>query len=215
MTSKILHRFSREDEVGYFAPKTWGFWRSLIACFCIFTIVGHWCEIPYCMFMDHFFGIVADDYAVWTDPWYHPYWVYGFGSVAITFLIEPLKESIVKRRKTLIGALLETLIICITMAAILELVIGLIINQPDPITGKFPFWDNSTLPFNIFGQAWLVNDIVIGIIAVVYVWVLYPLVCEGFILLKDERRANIAFGIIVGVFGLCCAASYIQLNFFM
>ncbi len=213
MKKHILYKSTKEDEIGYFAPKTWGFWRSVIASFCIFTIVGHWLEIPYCMFMDYFFGIVADDYAVWTDPWYHPYWVYGFGSVAITFLIEPLKESIVKRRRTLAGALLETFITCVTIAAVLELVIGLMINQPDS-TGKYPFWDNSGLPLNIFGQAWLVNDIVIGFVAVIYVWVLYPLVCEGFILLKSERKANLVLAIIVIVFLGCCTASYIQLNFF-
>lgn len=213
MKKHILYKPTKEDEIGYFAPKTWGFWRSVIASFCIFTIVGHWLEIPYCMFMDYFFGIVADDYAVWTDPWYHPYWVYGFGSVAITFLIEPLKESIVKRRRTLAGALLETFITCVTIAAVLELVIGLMINQPDS-TGKYPFWDNSGLPLNIFGQAWLVNDIVIGFVAVIYVWVLYPLVCEGFILLKSERKANLVLAIIVIVFLGCCTASYIQLNFF-
>lgn len=213
MKKHILYKPTKEDEIGYFAPKTWGFWRSVIASFCIFTIVGHWLEIPYCMFMDYFFGIVADDYAVWTDPWYHPYWVYGFGSLAITFLIEPLKESIVKRRRTLAGALLETFITCVTIAAVLELVIGLMINQPDS-TGKYPFWDNSGLPFNIFGQAWLVNDIVIGFVAVIYVWVLYPLVCEGFILLKSERKANFVLAIIVIVFLGCCTASYIQLNFF-
>lgn len=213
MKKHILYKPTKEDEIGYFAPKTWGFWRSVIASFCIFTIVGHWLEIPYCMFMDYFFGIVADDYAVWTDPWYHPYWVYGFGSVAITFLIEPLKESIVKRRRTLAGALLETFITCVTITAVLELVIGLMINQPDS-TGKYPFWDNSGLPLNIFGQAWLVNDIVIGFVAVIYVWVLYPLVCEGFILLKSERKANLVLAIIVIVFLGCCTASYIQLNFF-
>ncbi len=213
MKKHILYKPTKEDEIGYFAPKTWGFWRSVIASFCIFTIVGHWLEIPYCMFMDYFFGIVADDYAVWTDPWYHPYWVYGFGSVAITFLIEPLKESIVKRRRMLAGALLETFITCVTIAAVLELVIGLMINQPDS-TGKYPFWDNSGLPLNIFGQAWLVNDIVIGFVAVIYVWVLYPLVCEGFILLKSERKANLVLAIIVIVFLGCCTASYIQLNFF-
>lgn len=211
MTKRILHRLTKKDEIGYFAPKTWAFWRSIIACFCIFTIVGHWLEIPYCLFMNHFFGIVAEDYAVWTDPWYHPYWVYGFGSVAITFLVEPLKESIVRRRRTLAGALLETFVICVTMAAVLELVIGLIVNQPDA-AGKYPFWDNSQLPLNIFGQAWLVNDLVIGFVAVIYVWLLYPLACEGFALLGTKRRADIALAVIVIVFAGCCIASYVQLN---
>lgn len=206
MIKRQFIRVAKENEVGYFKPCTWAFWRSLIVCLCVFSIVGHWLEIPYCIFMEHFFAIVSSDYAVWADPLYVPYWVYGIGAVAMTLIIEPFKEAIILRCKTIRGALLETFFFATVLSMVLELGIGLLINQPDA-TGTYPFWDNSHLPFNILGQAWLVNDIMIGLVAVLYVWVLYPLICEGFKRLS-HRGANIAFVLVLIGFGLCCVASY-------
>ncbi len=199
----------KKREIGYFAPKTWAFWRSVITCFCLFSIVGHWLEIPYCTFMHSCFGIVEADYAVWTDPWYHPYWIYGIGAVIVTLLIEPLKEWTVSRRKTLVGAILETFVLLVIISMLTELIMGWLVNQPDEF-GDYPFWNNSELPLNIFGQAWLVNDIVIGVVATLYVWVLYPLICEGYMALRP-KTANIVFAILMVAFAACCTISYIQL----
>lgn len=204
-----LHKLTVEDEIGYFAPKTWNFWRALIASFFICTIVGHWLELLYCIIMDALFGIVEPDYVVWTDPWYHPYWVYGVGAVIMTLVIEPLKEWIVVRSKTLPRALIGTFVMTVVLAMVMELVIGLLVNQPDEF-GKYPFWDNSQLPLNIFGQAWLVNDIVIGLVAVLYVWLIYPLICEMFERLKP-RAANGLLILITIAFAVLCTMSYLEL----
>lgn len=206
-----IHKLTEKDEIGYFAPRTWDFWRALIVCFCLCCILGHWLEMPYCWLMDRLFGIVADDYAVWIDPWYHPYWVYGFGAVFMTLLIEPLKERLILHRKTLWGAFLESLVIAILAAMVLELVMGWLINQPDPTTGEYPFWDNSQLPGNVFGQAWLVNDFFIGLAAMIYGWVIFPLVCEGFSRLSP-KAANVAFALIIVGFAACVTASYLELK---
>lgn len=206
MSSARLRRFTKGDEIGYFEPRTWAFWRSLIVVLCVFSIVGHWLEIPYCVFMDRCFGIVTDDYNVWTDPLYLPYWVYGIGAVVMTLVFEPFKEHIITRRKTVWGALLETFVYATLLSMVLELGIGLLINQPDA-NGVYPFWDNSQLPFNIMGQAWIVNDIMIGLVAVLYIWVLYPLICAGFRSLSP-RAANIVFAAVLVVFAACCIASY-------
>lgn len=210
MSKFRLPRMTKSDEVGYFAPRTWEFWRTLILCFCVFSIAGHWLEMPYCWFMDRFFGIVSPDYAIWYDPWYHPYWAYGFGAVAMTLAIEPLKERMITRRKTLWGALLETFFIAVVLSMVMELVIGWMVNQPDEF-GRYPYWDNSQLPFNVFGQAWLVNDVVIAVMAMLYVWVLYPLICEGFKCLSSHS-ANIVFGVVVVGFAVCCTVSYVQIG---
>ena len=207
---RAVQKILRNDEIGFFNPKTWEFWRALIVSFCLFSIVGHWLEIPYCSFMDHFFGIVDDNYAVWFDPWYHPYWVYGFGAVAMTLLLEPFKERIIIKRKTLWGALLETFVLMVFISMVLELVIGLIVNQPDPLTGEYPYWDNSQLPFNILGQAWLVNDIVIGLMAMIYLWLFYPLICLGFAQLRP-KVANVVFALMLVIFAICCGLSYGEL----
>lgn len=203
------HRITEHDEVGFFAPRSWEFWRALIVCFCLAAIAGHWLEIPYCLFMDRCFGIVSEGYPVWTDPWYHPYWVYGVGAVVMTLVIEPLKERFVVRRRTLAGAVLESFVVTVALSLVLELGIGLIVNQPDA-TGSYPYWDNSQLPLNVLGQAWIVNDVLIGLVAVAYVWVIFPLVCAGFARLRPPV-ANGVFALIVVGFAACCTASYLQL----
>ncbi|MCI2242160.1 putative ABC transporter permease [Adlercreutzia faecimuris] len=207
-----LHRITEHDEIGYFAPRTWPFWRALIVCFCLGALAGHWLEIPYCLLMDRCFGIVSEGYPVWTDPWYHPYWVYGVGAVVMTLVIEPLKERLIMRRRTLAGAVLESFAVTVVLSMLLELVIGLLVNQPD-VAGEYPYWDNSDLPLNVLGQAWLVNDVLIGLVAVVYVWVIFPLACEGFARLRPPV-ANGLFAILVIGFAACCAVSYLQLWLF-
>lgn len=204
-----INKVSAENELGYFAPKTWAFWRALIVCFCAMNLIGHWLEIPYCAIMNACFGIVEDTYALLTDPWYHPYWVYGVGAVFMTLLVEPLKEYIIKHSKNLFIALLVTFVLTVFLSMLLELIIGWLVNQPNEL-GEYPFWDNSELPLNIFGQAWLVNDFFIGIAAMVYVWIVFPLVSLGFSRLKP-RTANIVFAVLVAIFIGCVIASYTTL----
>lgn len=201
---------NKDGEIGYFAPKTFEFWRAVVVCFCLMTLLGHLLEIPYCMAMDNLFGIVDDTYPVWTDPWYHPYWVYGIGAVIMTLLVEPIKERIILKRKTLWGAMLESFLIVVLLAATMECVIGWIVNQPDPVTGVYPYWDNSQLPGNIFGQAWIVNDIAIGVAAMIYVWIAYPLVCRALAWFRPAV-ANIVSTLVIAGFAACCVASYWQL----
>lgn len=185
MAALSSFKLHEADEFRYFTPKTWFFWRGVIINFCVFCLVGHWLEIPYCMFMDWAFHVVADDYDVWTDPLWVPYWVYGLGTVFITLTLLPLKIHILEQRKTMWGAVLQFFVIAVVICALLELVIGLLINQPDA-TGHYPFWDNSALPLNIFGQAWLVNDIILGIIAALYVFVIFPFTQRALSLLKPS-----------------------------
>ncbi len=168
-TNLLVH-----DKEGRISVLTWEFWRCMVVCFCVCAWIGHWLEIPYCTFMSQF-GIVDPDYSVWHEPWFTPYWVYGIGAVAMTFVLEPFKDAIASRSKTKAGALAEVFVYATVIAAVLETVIGLIINQPNEL-GVYPYWDNSVLPLNILGQGWLVNDLVIAVVAVVYLYLIYPAV---------------------------------------
>ena len=163
MAALSSFKLHEADEFRYFTPKTWFFWRGVIINFCVFCLVGHWLEIPYCMFMDWAFHVVADDYDVWTDPLWVPYWVYGLGTVFITLTLLPLKIHILEQRKTMWGAALEFFVMAVVLCAALECIMGWIVNQPDAL-GEYPYWDNSQLPLNIFQQAWLVNDIFLGLV---------------------------------------------------
>ena len=208
MNSK-LQAFRLELRKGRYAPKTWAFWRTTLVCFALCTMLGHWLEVPYCNAMDYLFGIVEDNYGTMVDPWYYPYWVYGFGCLAMTLALEPFKERIIKRSKTLTDALLKMYVITVILAMILETGFGLIINQPDPITGEYPFWDNSQLPLNVLGQGWLVNDVLIGALAMVYLFFIFPLVFMGFERL-GEKRAQLAFGVCMVAYALCILATMLS-----
>ncbi len=192
---------------GFYHLFRWDFWRSLFVNFYLFNILGHWAEIPYCTFMDTFFGIVDENYELWTDPWFKPYWVYGSGVVVMTLVIEPLKEYMMKRHKSVWAPALETFAIATALAAVMETAFGFICNQPDE-NGVYPFWDNSQLPGNILGQGWIVNDLVMGVMCVIYVWLAYPLVSIGLEKL-GEKRANILFLAASAAFALATVLSYV------
>ncbi|MCQ5072317.1 hypothetical protein NE591_15220, partial [Adlercreutzia sp. DFI.6.23] len=57
----------------------------------------------------------------------------------------------------------------------------------------------------------LVNDFFIGLVAMKYVWVIFPLVCEGFSRLSP-KAANVAFALIIVGFAACVTASYLELK---
>lgn len=198
---------TEKDEESYFTPQTWEFWRGVIIYFFVFSLVGHWMEIPYCWFMDTAFGIIAEDYAVRVDPLYVPYWVYGIGATALTFIMLPLKVHIVEHRKTLGGAVLEFFLIAVVLCAILETGIGLIINQPDEL-GVYPFWDNSVLPLNILEQGWLMNDLMLGLVSLLYVWVIFPF-CQKALTLAGPRVANGIFVAVLVIFAFICLITYV------
>ena len=198
-----LHRGENNALICYFQPASWAFWRCLIVAFCLCSWLGHFLEIPYCFTLESITGIIEDDYAVRADPLFVPYHVYGIGAVAMTLLLEPLKERILTNRKTVWGAVLEMFAFAIAISAFLETVIGLIINQPDA-NGLYPYWDNSQLPLNILGQGWLINDLVIGLIAMVYIWVLFPCICN-WLEKKGQSRANTIFCLVVITYLVCSA----------
>lgn len=197
---------TKADETRFFEPRTWFFWRGIVMYFFIFSVVGHWLEVPYCLSMHGLFGIVESDYAIWTDPLYVPYWVYGIGAAAVTLLLLPLKIKVVGQCKTMWGAALRFLVTAVVLCAALECIIGLIINQPDEF-GEYPFWDNSVLPLNILDQAWLVNDFFLGLVALAYVWLAFPL-CQKFMKLIGEKAANRVFVCVLALFAVICVVCY-------
>lgn len=197
---------TKTDETAYFEPRTWAFWRGIIMYFFLFSVIGHWMEIPYCLSMDALFGIVDTDYAVFLDELYVPYWVYGAGAAAITILLLPLKIRLIGKRKTMWGAALEFLVLAVLLCAALECVMGWIVNQPDQF-GEYPYWDNSQLPLNIFQQAWLVNDVFLGLVALGYVWFVFPFL-QKLCTLMGKKASDGLFWAIIGIFVVICVLTY-------
>ena len=152
--------------------KTFEFWRNMAIYFCIFSVVGHWVEYVYCMFNDYFFGIVDPNSGVWVDPNY-PFFVYGFGVVVASIVLVPYRAMLIRWRQSGLDAGLHFFVISIFVAMGAELTQGFLQNQPDEY-GNYPLWDNSQLPGNILGQAWIVNDILIAALLFFFAWIFYP-----------------------------------------
>ena len=192
---------SREDELNEYAPETVVFWRNMALYFCSFSIIGHWLEIICCTLM-RLFGIYDSESLVRDDPFY-PFLIYGIGTLVCTIaLTPPLKEKLIERHKTLLAAGLRFFIVTVIVCMLMELVMGLLLNQSDAL-GEYPLWDNSELPFNILDQAWLVKDVVLGAVAMLYTWIVYPL-CEKVLAHIPSRILNpVSAVIIVGFIILC------------
>lgn len=191
---------TRQDEIYGYAPDAFAFWRNQAIYFCFFSVAGHWMEIVYCSFMN-IFGIVDPDSLVWDDPMY-PFMVYGFGVLVCALLLVPLRIQLVKRRKTMWGAALEFFIITVLVCMVMELGMGLMLNQPDA-AGNYPLWDNSQLPGNILGQAWIVNDIGLGAVAMLYTWVIYPLCQKALSKVPIRVMRPVSAFVVVGFIVLC------------
>ena len=117
------------DELRWSTLGTWPFWRNLAVYFCAFSLVGHWLEIVYCTFMD-LFGIVDEDSLVWDDPFY-PFLVYGVGCVVCAVALLPLKDRLLRRCSTRTRAIVSFFVITVLVCMVMELGMGLILNQPD------------------------------------------------------------------------------------
>jgi len=169
--------------------RTWRFWRTSILYFCVFSVVGHLVEYPYCWIGMTFFDSVDPTSEVLTNP-LKPFFVYGIGAVLCRIFLEPLRKALLEVRPPL-GAAGVFYLLSVILGMCFELVQGFLQNQPDPVTGEYPLWDVSDYPGNILGQAWIVNDIGIGALITFVVWIVLPL-AERISERLNDRAANLA-----------------------
>lgn len=195
---------TREDELHGYAPDSFAFWRNLAVYFCVFSVLGHWMEIAYCLFMD-LFGIVDDESLVWDDPMY-PFLVYGVGVVVCAAVLLPLKTRLVAKRRTMAGAAMQFYLVTVVVCLVMELAMGFMLNRPDA-SGEYPLWDNSELPLNVLGQAWLVNDLALAAVAMLYTWVVYPLSQKALAKVPPRAMNAVAVAVVAG-FALLCAVKF-------
>lgn len=191
---------SLAESKSYYQPRTWAFWRNIIIYFCIFSVVGHWMEAGYCTFIR--FGIIPGTYdpnsQIWSD-WLYPFCVYGFGAVACVLLLYPVKNFFQKYIHTPAVPLLLSFIVNALVCTSIELIMGLMLNQPGP-DGKLPLWDYHNMFCNFMGQICLQNAIAFGLVATLMTWVIYPAL-ERFLSHFSKDVMNVAF--VAVVVGFC------------
>lgn len=189
-----------EGRINYFQPKTWPFWRNIIIYFCVFSVVGHWMEAGYCTLIR--FGILPGIYdpnsQIWSD-WLYPFVVYGFGAVACVLLLFPAKNFLEKRLNNRLIALFISFVVNALVCTLIELVMGLMLNQPLP-DGSLPLWDYRDMFCNFMGQVCLQNAVAFGVVATLMTWIIYPFL-ESLIIKVPRDAMNIAF--IAVVIGFC------------
>jgi uncharacterized membrane protein len=158
----------------YFRPLAFSFWRNIVIYFMTFSVAGHTFEWIYCTALRIIDPAPFNpDSGVFTSFILRPFFVYGIGAVACVLLLYPLKMLIAKHVRSNVAAFAVSFVLNSVVCTSIELVMGLIHNQPDA-RGKLPLCDYSRLPFNFMGQICLQNAIAFGVVSTVFVWVIYP-----------------------------------------
>ncbi len=188
----------------------WSFWRSVIIYFCLFCVVGHWAEAGYCLFIKY--GILPGVYdptsQIWSD-WLYPFPVYGFGMVACIILLFPIKNLIQNKVHNTLLALLLSFAINAAVCTSIELVMGLIQNQP--VNGVYPLWDYSNMFCNFMGQICLQNALAFGAISTLMVWAVYPLL-EKYMIKLPNNIANTIFIVVVIFYSILSGLYLVKIN---
>ncbi len=184
-----------EGDNSFYDWRKWSFWRSVVIYFCIFCVVGHWAEAGYCLFIKY--GILPGVYdptsQIWSD-WLYPFPVYGCGMVACIILLFPIKNVLQRKVKNTVVAVVLSFVINAAVCTSIELVMGLIQNQP--VNGVYPLWDYSNMFCNFMGQICLQNALAFGAISTFMVWAVYPLL-EKFMVKLPNNVANTLFIMVV------------------
>jgi uncharacterized membrane protein len=152
------------------APRwSWPFVRNLVMYFCVFSFLGHWMEVTFCLAIKA--GLVGGEYdpsntMLWRD-WFYPFPMHGMAVVLIGVLLYPLWRFLVRKTNVVVGSLFSFVINGI-MCGLIEFTFGLLWNA------DLQNWDYTNMPFNIMGQVCLQNVIGFAFAASIIAWMVYP-----------------------------------------
>lgn len=152
--------------------RTWPFWRDIGIYFIVFSFLGHWAEILFCLLIRA--GVFMGDYdpsnhMLW-DQWLYPFNAEGIALALVVILLFPFKQWLMKRTEDRIAIALPLSFIANALACTsIDFTLGITCNA------DYQLWDYRALPFNFMGQIVLQNSLVYSIAATLIVWVVYPL----------------------------------------
>ncbi|MDR2587507.1 MAG: putative ABC transporter permease [Coriobacteriales bacterium] len=195
---------AREDERLYRLFNL-AFWRDVASFFMVSSVLGHWMERAYGVFVRYFLGYYDPTSPLWQD-FLVPFNIYGMGMTLCILVLFPLKDFLARKLENIWLVLLMSYVANTVVCTALELVMGLLVNHPDA-TGHLTKWDYSDMPFNFMGQICLQNALLFGLIATLVVWYVFPVI-ERLILQCPRDTANLIFVIILITY-LSLAAFYL------
>lgn len=190
----VLDTMELQEEDGMAPRWSWPFVRNLIMYFCIFSFLGHWMEVSFCLAIKA--GLVGGEYdpsntMLWRD-WFYPFPMHGMAVVLIGVLLYPLWRTLVRRTNVVVGSLLSFVINGVT-CGLIEFSFGLLWNA------DLQNWDYTNMPFNIMGQVCLQNVIGFAFAASVIAWMVYPWL-ERTLAKLPEAAMNITAVVVLMVF---------------
>ena len=158
------------DGGDFIAKKGWPRWRNLLLYYCVFSVLGHWMELGFCMLIR--LGLVAGEYdptntMLWRDLLF-PFPMEGIAVVICALWLYPLKNWLIDKIKVRYVPLLVSFIINGAVCTLMELVGGLLVN------GDHSLWDYSDMFCNFMGQICLQNAVGFGLACTLIVWIVYP-----------------------------------------
>lgn len=166
-------------------PRSLYRWQELFIYFWVFSGIGHYAEI-------------LAGYLSLTGSW-HPKMPtitpiappYGFGVLAAIVFVVPIKE-----KYNLNPA--WTFVLGTVVMMLVEMLCGAVIIL---MFGYNPFWDYSAAPLNICGLTCVGNGLMFGVLAMLFVYVLYPLF-ERLLQIIGPKRIKVIFWILAISYGL-------------
>lgn len=160
-----------DDDDSYIAKKGWPRWRNLLLYYCVFSVLGHWMELGFCMLIRA--GLVAGEYdpsntMLWRDLLF-PFPMEGIAVVICALWLYPLKQRLLKRFGKPYIPLVLSFLANGAVCTLMELIGGLLVNADHSL------WDYSDMFCNFMGQICLQNAIGFGLACTLIVWIVYPL----------------------------------------
>ena len=173
--------------------RTWRFWRNLLFYFLFFSYVGHLVEMIWAWFLHIALGreLMMN---ILSNP-LEPYTIYGLGAVLCVVIGRPILKYFNHH-------IVATYIVTTAICAVLEYVSSVILVWR---YGMNPYWDYSDRPFNLGGHICLTNSLLFGLIATLFLKLIYPRM-ENFLWRGNQIFINSLLLVLVmmcGIYYVC------------
>lgn len=155
----------KKNEMKNGSKRTWRevvFWRNLMLYFLIFSYVGHFIEMGWVWVAHWVFGFELK-MNILAHP-LEPYPIYGTGVVLVILVVRPLVKRINHH-------ILITYGIATLACAVLEYISSRMLVWQ---YGHNPYWWYADRPFNLGGHICLENSLLFGLLATVFLRVVFP-----------------------------------------
>jgi len=163
------------------------FWRDLLLYFFAFAYAGHFVEMGWTWFAHLVFGRELNTNILANA--FEPYPIYGTGAVLIILVVRPLVKKF-KRN------IVMTFVVATLACAVLECLSSILLVWQ---YGHNPYWWYADQPLNFYGHICLTNSLLFGLLATVFLRVIYPLT-QKILRRGNQMVINIVLVVLAGMF---------------